>query len=236
MTASRPSGVLQDADEVAVRVLDRGDQPAAAHVLDVLVQLRAALEQRLQRALDAGDVVVDDGAALVAVRVEPDGLVVDVELDIVGLVHVRGGPQDDAERGLGPGEVAGGVDNGLDAFTHGYSRWLPSHRPGSVGHRYDTRRRRNVTDERTRLAGRTVRGEPPAPARGGVPHARLVSRGGRRGAGGLAAAQPCGHQRGGQPGRLAHHDRGAGIAEHAALADRKSTRLNSSHVEISYAV
>jgi hypothetical protein len=56
MTASRPSGVLQDADEVAVSVLDRGDQPTATHVLDVLVQLRAALEQRLQRALDVGDV------------------------------------------------------------------------------------------------------------------------------------------------------------------------------------
>src|SRR4249919_2948025 len=79
--SARPSAVLQDADEVAVRVLDRGDQPAAAHVLDVLVQLRAALEQRLQRALDVGDVVVDDGAAPVAVRVKPDGLAVDVELD-----------------------------------------------------------------------------------------------------------------------------------------------------------
>ena len=59
------------------------------------------------------------------------------------------------------------------------------------------------------------------------PHLRAVayrmlgsaSRGGRRGAGNLAAAQPCGHRRGGEPGRLAHHDRGAGIAEHAALAD-----------------
>src|SRR4029079_16649279 len=169
---------------------------AAAHVLDVLLQLRAALEQCLQRALDVGDVVVDHGAALVAVRVEPDGLVVDVELDIVGLVHVRGGAQDGAERGLGPGEVAGGVDNGLDAFTHGYSRWLPSHRPGSVGHRYDTWRRMTVTDERTRLAGRTVRGEPPAPARGGVPHARLVNRGGRRGAGNPAAAPPGPRRRG----------------------------------------
>ena len=71
--SARASGVLQDADEVAVRVLDRGDQPAAAHVLDVLIHLRAGLEQRLQRAFDIGDVVVDDGTALVAVRVKTDG-------------------------------------------------------------------------------------------------------------------------------------------------------------------
>src|SRR6266516_250898 len=171
--ASRPSGVLQDADAVAARVLDRCDQPAAAHVLDVLIHLRAGAEQRLQRALDVGDVEVDDGAALVAVRIQADSLAADVELDVVGLVHVRGGTQDRAERGLGPGEVADGIDNGLDAFTHGYSRWLSSHRRCSVGHCYDTRQRRNVTDARTRLSGRTVRGEPPAPARGGIPHARL---------------------------------------------------------------
>jgi RNA polymerase sigma-70 factor (ECF subfamily) len=45
---------LQDADEIAVRDLDRGDQPAAAHVLDVLVQLRAGRAKALRPALIDG--------------------------------------------------------------------------------------------------------------------------------------------------------------------------------------
>src|SRR6266581_3609210 len=178
----------------------------------VLVHLGAGLEERLQGALDVTDVVINDGAALVAVGIKTDVLAVDIEADVVGLVHDRRDAQHRAEHGLGPGEVAGGIDHGLDAFTHGYSRWLSSHRRGSVAHWYDTRRWRNVTDGRTRLAGRPVRGEPPALARGGVPGARLGERGGRRGAGNLAAAQPFGRRRGGEPGRLADHDRGAGIA------------------------
>src|SRR6266567_297692 len=146
------SGLLKEPDEVAVRVLDRGDQPAAAHVLEVLVYLGAGLEERLQGALDVTDVVIADGAALVAAGIKTDVLAVDLEADVVGLVHDRRDAQDCAEHGLGPGEVAGGVDHGLDACTHGYSRWLSSHRRGSVGHWYDTRRWRNVTDGRTRLA------------------------------------------------------------------------------------
>lgn len=58
------SGVLQEADEVAVRVLDRGDHPSAAHVLDILVHLGAGLDERLQGALDVADVEIGDGAAL----------------------------------------------------------------------------------------------------------------------------------------------------------------------------
>ncbi|MGO9187980.1 MAG: hypothetical protein ACLP8X_05885 [Streptosporangiaceae bacterium] len=65
---------MQQADQVAVRVLDRGDQPSAGHVLDVLVHLGAGLEQGLQGALDVADVEVADGAALVAVGIKTDVL------------------------------------------------------------------------------------------------------------------------------------------------------------------
>src|SRR6266567_3541886 len=119
-----PSGLLEEADEVAVRVLDRGDQPSAAHVLDVLVHLGAGVEERLQGGLDVADVEVADGAALVAAGIEADGLAVDAELDVVGLVHDRLGAQDRAEGRLGPGQVGDGVDDGLDALAHGYSRMV----------------------------------------------------------------------------------------------------------------
>ena len=49
--------------------------------------------------------------------------------------------------------------------------------------------RRDVTEDE-KLAGRALRGAPPAPAGGRLPDARLAERGRRRGAGGVAAAQP----------------------------------------------
>jgi hypothetical protein len=68
------------------------------------------------------------------------------------------------------------------------------------------------------ISGGALRGAPGASAFGGVPHARLGQRGGRRRPGGLATAQPLRHQRRGEPRRLADDGRGARLPQHAALA------------------
>src|SRR5215204_5020531 len=94
-----------------------------------------------------------------------------------------------------------------------------SHRPGSIGLYYDDpTRRRNVTDERTRLACEPFRGTSPPPEGGSLPDARIAKRGGRRGAGGLAPPRPLQLWRHREPGRVAYHGRRAGVPEHAALA------------------
>ena len=69
-----------------------------------------------------------------------------------------------------------------------------------------------------RSAGHTVRGRPPPAAPRGLPDARLAQRGRRRRPGGLAAAQPLGHERRRQPQRMADDGRRAGVPGHAALA------------------
>src|SRR5256885_6333675 len=79
--------------------------------------------------------------------------------------------------------------------------------PRSTLFPYTTLFRSNVTDGRRRRAGSCLRGAPRPPAGGGLPPARLDDRRRRCGAGHLAA-----------------------------VGDRKSTRLNSSHLVISYAV
>src|SRR5258707_3446056 len=61
-----------------------------------------------------------------------------------------------------------------------------SHRWGFARHYYDGTKRRNVTDERTRMAGTAIRGLPEPPAGGGLPDARRPYRGGRRRTGVLA--------------------------------------------------
>src|SRR3712207_8770623 len=56
--------------------------------------------------------------------------------------------------------------------------------------------------------------------------ARVDHRGGR----------PAGDQRGGADVRRAHHDAVGAVGRQRLHGDRKSTRLNSSHANISYAV
>ena len=63
-----------------------------------------------------------------------------------------------------------------------------------------------------KLPGRAVRGAPAAPAGRGLPDARLAQRGRRRGAGGVAAAQPLRRRRHRQPRRLADDGRPPGCA------------------------
>src|SRR3712207_3244564 len=53
-----------------------------------------------------------------------------------------------------------------------------SHRSDSARHYNDGPRPEDVTDDRTRLAGGTVRDPPRPPAGGGLPDARLAERGG----------------------------------------------------------
>src|SRR5919199_875827 len=66
-----------------------------------------------------------------------------------------------------------------------------SHQPGFARLYYnDETRRGNVTDARTRPAGRAVRGQPDPPEGACLPHARLAKRGRRRRPGGLAPARP----------------------------------------------
>jgi hypothetical protein len=66
--------------------------------------------------------------------------------------------------------------------------------------------------------GRAIRGAPHPPEGGGLPDPRLGERRGRRRAGSLAAAGPLGLQPGGEPGRMADHGGGPGVAEHAPVA------------------
>src|SRR4051794_2784037 len=69
---------------------------------------------------------------------------------------------------------------------------------------HDEARPTDVTDDRTRVAGRPIRSQPDAPSRRGLPDARLGERGRRRRTGGLAAPQPRRQDRGREPRRLAH--------------------------------
>src|SRR3954453_2521467 len=83
---------------------------------------------------------------------------------------------------------------------------------------YDPKRRRNVTDGRTRLAGGAIRGEPRPHAGGGLPDAGLAERGGRRRAGGVDSPEPLRRGRDQGPPRLADDGRRAHISQHAAVA------------------
>src|SRR5439155_500191 len=76
--------------------------------------------------------------------------------------------------------------------------------------------------ERPRLAGGGVRARPPAPARGRLPHARLVERGGRRGPGVLAAPRAQRFRSDQRPSRVARHGRRAHLARRAPRAPRRA--------------
>src|SRR5499427_3906751 len=119
--SSSASAVLEEADGVAVGVLHRDDLPAAADVTDLPLHLPAGVQQHLHAALDVLDVQVRDGpghAAAVAVGVQPDVLVVDLEADVVRLVRVRLDAEELGERGLRLRRVGDGEDEGLEAFAH----------------------------------------------------------------------------------------------------------------------
>ena len=80
-------GRLDEADDVAVGVLDAGDQGAAAAVLDRLVRLGAGGEELPDAGVDVLDLPVADGAgeaAGVAVGIEAEALAAEVVLDVVG--------------------------------------------------------------------------------------------------------------------------------------------------------
>ena len=81
-------------------------------------------------------------------------------------------------------------------------------------------------DERDWLAERFEEHRRP-PAGGGLPDARLADRGRRRGPGGVAAAQPRGHERRREPPRLADDRRRARVPEHAARAQARGARIRS---------
>src|SRR6266540_2538489 len=108
--------------------------------------------------------------------------------------------------------------------------WSSSHRPVFGSHCYDRSRRRNVTDERGRLAGGAVRREPAPPAGGGLPDARLTRGGGGRRAGSLAPSQPLGGKRDREPGGMADHSRGACVPDHAAVAPVPARGALDAHV------
>src|SRR5258706_1468575 len=93
------------------------------------------------------------------------------------------------------------------------SHWL-----GFARHYYDETKRRSVTDGRTRMVGRAIRGQPHPPAGGGLPDAWLALRGGRRRTGVLAAPQPLRHERRREPGRMADDGGRADLPRHVALA------------------
>ena len=117
---------LEKPDYVAVRVFDGGDQLPSSDVPYRLLRFSASVEEILQALLDVVYVPVVQGAGhslAVAVGIEADVLSFDLEADVLGLVHVGLGVQELAVQLLRPGKIRYGVDDGLDAFGHG---WLLS--------------------------------------------------------------------------------------------------------------
>jgi hypothetical protein len=109
---------LDEADDVAVGVFDAGDQRAVADVLDRFVLLSAGGEEFLEAGADVLDLPVADGAgeaAGVAVGIEAEALIADVELDVVGCVDLRPGAEEGAVEGFRAIEILDGIDDGKDA-------------------------------------------------------------------------------------------------------------------------
>src|SRR5690349_2907676 len=111
-------GVLDQTEDVAVEVGERGDEPSAADVLRRLLHRGSGLGHLGELALDVGDVPVGHRAGLrlrAAALDQPDLLAGALEADVVRRVGHRLDPQERGVHSFGGGEVGDGVQDGLDA-------------------------------------------------------------------------------------------------------------------------
>ncbi len=95
----------------------RRDEPAA-HVTDLPLNRCAGVEEMLQCAVDIGHMQISGRAGLVAVRVEADFLISDVELHVGRIVHRGLHTQQLAENRLRLHHVPYRIDHGLDVRRH----------------------------------------------------------------------------------------------------------------------
>nr|MBA3532327.1 hypothetical protein [Ardenticatenales bacterium] len=58
--------ILDQADDISLGVLDGGNEPVTAHILDLLYTFRTRVEERLEATLDVIDVVVGGRTGLVS--------------------------------------------------------------------------------------------------------------------------------------------------------------------------
>src|SRR4051812_36262533 len=112
---------------------------------------------------------------------------------------MAGGPESGDGGGAARSRGAEWVESVVTVVSFGHIGGLRFVNP------YDGPRREDVTDGRTRTAGRAVRAPPRPPARGRLPDAGLEQRSRRRGAGVVAAAEPDRGRRCRGPPGLADH-------------------------------
>src|SRR5262249_9660248 len=82
------NGVLEQSNEVPVRILCRSDQSAAAYVLDLLHGFRASIKELLEAILDITNVVVRCRARLVSVGIEANVLVAYLEANVIRCISI----------------------------------------------------------------------------------------------------------------------------------------------------
>src|SRR6516162_4273622 len=115
------SGGLKQANEIAVGILDRCDEPARADILNGLLNLRTFLHQRLQRFLYVVHVEIPERPAHsrgMPVGKQADLLFADSKTDIIRLVHIWLAAQQLAEKALCPVRVFDRIDDGSDTVVH----------------------------------------------------------------------------------------------------------------------
>src|SRR6476619_1569674 len=143
---------LHETDDIAVSVLHRSDQVAAADIGRVLLQLPAGGNEVLDARLDIRDVPVREraGHALgVPVRIEADIGSVNIEGNVIRLIHVWLHAEQIAVECFCTGQVLDRIDDRFETGCHEELLTLDvSHRPRFGRQYYDGLREGSVTDAR----------------------------------------------------------------------------------------
>src|SRR6266852_3570228 len=115
---------LPQSNRVAVRILDRRDEQAAADIPHVLFKLAAGVEQLLQLRSDVADLPVRDWSAVAALGVEADLQVAGPEAGVVTTIGVRLDSQELLEQRLRLVHVLCRIDEQVHRLVHRISSFL----------------------------------------------------------------------------------------------------------------